>query len=111
MGVTLIVPAEAFRALLRSHYPESPALADEIDSPDWFWKRQLAPPVAGTAAARECAAAFEALNNFYRQVAHHEIQLRGVPQDGNPRDIDAIEQAIGDLNIWKQTFDCSQQGI
>jgi hypothetical protein len=108
----LITPAEAFRLVLRARYPERPALADEIVSSDWFLDRQRRPPFEGTAEARDCVAAFEALNAFYKHVVHHEIRLRGVSQsDNHPRDVDPIEQAVGDLNIWEGTLDCRQRGV
>jgi hypothetical protein len=106
-GGRLIRPVDSYRAVLREHYPERPALADEIDSPEWFLKQQRDPPQEGTTERREYDAAVEAMNVFYRRVRVSEIRLRGTPEDGVPRDIDPTEQATGvEFNIWTRRFDC-----
>jgi len=107
----LITPAEVFRLLLRARYLERPALADEIVSIDWFGDRQLRRPLEGTVEAAEYSAACEALNAFYRHVERHEIRLRGIASNGNARDVDAIEQAVGDLDIWERALDCTDYGV
>jgi hypothetical protein len=106
-GGRLIRPVDSYRAVLREHYPERPALADEINSPEWFLKRQRDPPQEGTTELREYVAAVEAHNIFYWRVRVSEIRLRGTPEDGVPRDIDPTEQETGfEFNIWTQRFDC-----
>jgi hypothetical protein len=108
----LVLPVERFRALLREQYTERPALAAEIDSEEWFLKRQRgepSPPLTA-AEAKEFAAAVEALNTFYRRVRNYEERLRGIDEDDVERDIGPIEQATGvDLNIWTHVFDCRSQ--
>jgi hypothetical protein len=105
---TLRTPVEVFRSLLRTQYPERPALADEIGSEEWFLERQQGEPLQeGTAQAREFVAAVEALNTFYRRVRKFETRLRGIDENDIERDLGPIEQATGvDLNIWKCVFDC-----
>jgi hypothetical protein len=104
-----ITPLEAFRLILRSNYPNNPALPDQITSIDWFLEMQLLPPFEETAAAEDATAATEALNLLYGHVTYSRIKLRGV-LDRGPIDIDPADQAIGDLNIWELTLDCSLPG-
>jgi hypothetical protein len=107
----LIAPIETLHGFIRDRLPdELKSLADKVDSPDWFREAQLSPPVEGSAAAALTVAAFEALNAIYDQVAHSQIRLRGTLQDGLPVDNDASDQAVGDLDIWERTLDCSVDG-
>jgi hypothetical protein len=109
----LILPVDRFRALLRAQCTERPALADEIDSEEWFLKRQRGAPLEeGTTEGKEFVAAVEALNTLYQRVRVSEVRLRGTPDDGVgiARDIDPTEQAIGvSFNIWTREFDCRSQ--
>ena len=105
-----ITPLEAFRQILRSAYPQNPALADQITSIDWFFEMQLSPPIEGTIPAAEATAATDALNLLYGHITYSRIRLRGI-FDHTPIDIDPSEQAIGDLNIWELTLDCSLPGL
>ena len=108
MSIKVITPLEAFGLYLRCRYPARPALVDEITSVDWFLERQLDRPIEGTITALETTVAFEALNSLYRDVTSSVIRLRGILRsDGAMTDIDPADQAVGDLNIWEMTFDCS----
>jgi hypothetical protein len=105
-----ITPLEAFQYLLRNSYPANPSLAEQITSVDWFYETQLSPPIEGTTAAADATAATEALNLLYGHVTYSRIRLRGV-LDRTPIDIDPSDQAIGDLNLWELTLDCSAPGL
>jgi hypothetical protein len=105
-----ITPLEAFRLILRGIHPDNPALAEQITSRDWFLEMQLTPPFEGTPAAADATAATEALNLLYSHVTYSRIILRGV-LDREPIDINPSDQAIGDLNIWELTLDCSLPGL
>jgi hypothetical protein len=108
MSMKVITPLEALGLYLRARYPARPALVDEITSVDWFLERQLDRPIEGTIAALETTVVFEALNSLIRDVTYSIIRLRGILRsDGAVTDVDPADQAVGDLNIWEMTFDCS----
>jgi hypothetical protein len=105
-GRRLILPVDRFRAILREQYPERPALADEIDSPEWFTKRQWDPPTEGTTELKEYLAAGKAMDTFYQRVKTYEERLRGIAEDDVERDLGPIEQAnVVEFNIWTRRFD------
>jgi hypothetical protein len=108
--MSTITPLEAFRIMLRDSHPENPALPGQIIETDWFLKAQLSPPFAGTTAARDVEAAFDAINRLYAHVRYGRIKLRGTLDGSAVADIDPADQAIGDLNIWNLTFDCTTTG-
>jgi hypothetical protein len=105
-----ISPLEALQYLLRNSYPANPSLADQITSVDWFYEMQLSPPIEGTTAAADAIAATDALTLLYGHITYSRIRLRGV-FDRTPIDIDESDQAIGDLNVWELTLDCSLPGL
>jgi hypothetical protein len=103
-----LVPLDALRALVRVIYPQRPDLADEIKKKDWFLysKRQGIPP-------EEVDKAKMARDVLTRNVREHTIRLRGVLDDGKarePHDIDPIDCAQGDLDIWEQTLEVTKGG-
>jgi hypothetical protein len=108
--IPIVTPLEAFQHILRSGYPQNSALADQITSIHWFLELQLTTPIEGTIAAADAVAATDAMNLLYGHVTYSRIRLRGV-LDRVPIDIDQSDQAIGDLNIWELTLDCSLPGL
>jgi hypothetical protein len=100
---SLLTPLEALRVFVRVLYPQRPWLADEIKTIDWFvhWKRDGVSPEEHNIASR----ARDFLNKSVRK---HTIRLRGVLDDGTPRepqDIDSLYCKEGELDIWKQTLE------
>ena len=93
--------SEAFGATLRVLYPQRPALADEIRSRAWFvWH-----------APDEARVANEAVKTLRTNVTEKRIRLRGVlKQSGPPADIDPIDAAEGDLDIFKGMLEIRVNG-
>jgi len=100
-----VSPAEALRMLIRTRDPE---LADKAVSLEAVRKLQdITAPDNKT--GRTLAAAWTAL---YDGVKAGRIRLRGVFRSNDlPFDIENSEQAVGTLNIWEQTLDCTPSGM
>jgi hypothetical protein len=103
----IITPAEALRMFIRAH---DPALADKAQSLEAVRVMQdIKAPGHVVGSSRILSAAWEAL---YDAVKTGRIRLRGVFRSGDlPLDIEDLEQAIGKLDIWERTLDCTPAGM
>jgi hypothetical protein len=102
----VMLPEEAFRAILRAIYPQRPQLADEVTHPAWFLytKTNNTPDAEGEAAKK-------AIKYFRSCVASHQIRLRGVLKTSEPPiDIDPSEAANGHLGIFDATLELRADG-
>ncbi len=100
-------PLDAFRIILRAIYPQRPELADEIKEIRWFHY-----PKRHGVTAEESTAAWAALSAIKENVREHKIRLRGILKANDaPHDIDPIDIAEGELDIWEQTLEVSTKGV
>jgi hypothetical protein len=109
----VVLLIEAFRAVLRAHYPSRPALADEIQDAEWFrppFDGSVRPPEEVQAARDACAALRDA-------IAGQQVRLRGRREDRDySEDIDPTDIARSNdiwifqnaLDRWQQTTQVSQ---
>jgi hypothetical protein len=104
-GLKLIAPIDAFRLILRDHYPSNPALPDQITEMFWFISSQGRPKA-------DAAAAWRALDTIKGLVAAGNIRVHGIETPNSQRvQIDPVDLARGELDIWKQEIDCSKDGV
>jgi hypothetical protein len=104
MAEKMLTLTEAFQAVLRARYPSRPALADEVQSVDYF-----RPPFDGSIRPiEEVQAAHDACDMLRDAIANQSVRLFGrlngeLPDDINPTEID--RRGIGifknDLEVYE----------
>lgn len=101
----LIAPIDAFRLILRDQYPSNPALPDQITEIFWFISSEGRPK-------EDADAAWRALDTIKGLVAVGDIRVHGIEAPSSQRvEIDPVDLARGELDIWKQEIDCSKDGV
>jgi hypothetical protein len=105
--MNVVAPADAFRLLLRSHYPAKPTLPDEIQSYGWFHRAYNR---SDECTQADVETALDALKSLKENVRSYSIRLRGVLKDQRPSMppafIDPAEQSLGELDVFAQTLAC-----
>ena len=113
MAEKMLTLTEAFQTVLRARYPSRPALADEVESADYF-----RPPFDGTERPiEEVQAANDALDVLKDAIANQSVRLHGRldlngerPADINPTEIRRQGISVFDnvLDVWQPTTRVSQ---
>lgn len=98
----VVTPIEAFRALLRTIYPENPDLADQITSYHWFHYRGR-----DDASDQNYRRARVALYLIKRGLRHGRIRVSGVLNaHQSETEVDAADLRAGELHLFDATLDC-----
>jgi hypothetical protein len=96
---------ESFRTVLRARYPSRPALADEVEGPDYF-----RPPLDGSERpVEEVQAVRDALDELKDEIANQSVRLCGrLETSERPADIDPTEIRREGISIFKNELDVWQ---
>jgi hypothetical protein len=94
---------DAFRAILRTTYPERTDL-QQIDSYRWFHDRRRVIVGGDLIHDQADAPAYDALDQLKAGVKGQKIRLRGVLKNALPADIDPIDARDGHLDVFAETL-------
>jgi hypothetical protein len=109
-----ITPAEAFRIILRSIYPQNPRLAGRIKSYEFFKQAEMkyrffpgseyGPPIRTRPVPDHAWLPFQALHVLRVGIWQQKIELQGSLGAVPPASINPADCAVGDLDVFGETL-------